>query len=322
MAGPEPNTWILIGYPSDRLYRSCANASSPAACNWLVPATADNPNQLCVSCRLNRTIPDLSIDKNRLNWHSIELAKRQLVSGLLCLGLPVKSRVCEDPQAGLAFDFLGDTADGKRVMTGHCQGIITLNIEEADPATRERTRQQLHEPYRTVLGHLRHEAGHYYWDRLVNGSLWLDRFRDAFGDERQDYTQALARHYREGPPANWQTSYVTAYASAHPWEDWAETWAHYLHIVDTLEIASSFRLDINSVEMPFEAFGQDVLPQPEKRFLDFLNSWIRFTAVLNEFSRSMGLVDFYPFVLSRSSVRKLHFVHTLIESVGRKVLAA
>jgi hypothetical protein len=190
-----------------------------------------------------------------------------------------------------------------------------LNIEEADDATRERVRERMHEPYRTVLGHLRHEVGHYYWDRLVDGTPCLDAFRELFGDERRDYAEALERHYRQGPPAEWQNCYVSAYASSHPWEDWAETWAHYLHIVDAVGTAFSFRLDIDSVEMPFEGFASDALVRPDKQFLKLLNSWARFTAVLNEFSRSMGLPDFYPFVLSKSAVKKVHFVHTLVESV-------
>jgi hypothetical protein len=170
-----------------------------------------------------------------------------------------------------------------------------------------------------LLGHLRHETGHYYWDRLIAGSTWLEPFRTLFGDETVDYAGALHNHYQQGPAANWQEHFVSAYASVHPWEDWAETWAHYLHLVDTLETASSFHLAIDAVELPFESFQTDSLAQPEApnavEFLDLLNSWGRVTVVLNELSRSMGLPDFYPFVLSRDAVAKLHFVHTLLTSV-------
>ena len=149
---------------------------------------------------------------------------------------------------GLAFDFLADPAtgspDGPQILTGHAQGLITINIAEADDAERERARQELGEPYRTLLGHFRHEVGHYYWERLVRDGLWLESFRPLFGDERQDYGTCLQTHHDEGPPSDWQERFVSGYASAHPWEDFAETWAHYLHIVDTLETAAAFALRI------------------------------------------------------------------------------
>jgi hypothetical protein len=91
-----------------------------------------------------------------------------------------------------------------------------------------------------LLGHFRHEVGHYFWDRLVaTDPHQLEEFRVLFGDDRQDYGEALKRHYDEGAPANWQDTYISMYATMHPWEDFAETWAHYLHIVDTLETAGA-----------------------------------------------------------------------------------
>ena len=319
IATVKANTMTIIGDEGGELFQYCSNNGSAASCNWLVKVEDEfNPQALCISCRLNRMIPNLTGQENRKNWHRIEHAKRRLVSTLLALGLPVKSRVGEDRKTGLAFDFLSDSADGPHVITGHSDGIITLNVAEADHATRESVREQMQEPYRTVLGHLRHEVGHYYWDRLVDGTSWLDGFRELFGDERQDYAAALEKYYKQGPSPDWQFSFVSSYATSHPWEDWAETWAHYLHIVDTLEIAFSFGLDIESVEMPFEAFGPEVLVKPDTRFLQYLNSWARFTAVLNEFSRSMGLLDFYPFVLSIGSVRKVHFVHMVVEAEWNK----
>lgn len=291
------------GVNREVLYRSCANLGSACGCNWLV---RDGDGELCISCRLNRFIPDLS-DPNRAEcWNKIELAKRRLISSLLALGLPVGPP--------LTFDFLATLPDGPVVTTGHMDGTITLNIEEADDATRERNRKQLHEPYRTLLGHLRHESGHYYWDRLVANSHWLAEFRELFGDEQEDYGQALQKHYAEGPKAGWEQTFVSAYAASHPWEDWAETWAHYLHMEDTLATAASFRLDVNSVEVriaPFSADGPS--GAPDEQFLAFVDNWVRLTAVLNELSRSMGLADFYPFVLSRTSVAKLHFVHRVIQ---------
>jgi hypothetical protein len=277
---------------------------------------AGNPRLLCIACRLNRTIPDLSSPENGMLWGRLEAAKRRLVSSLLALQLPVDSRVDQDPQRGLAFDFLRSLPGGPRVMTGHDGGIITINIEEADNAARERIREELHEPYRTLLGHLRHEVGHYYWDRLVAGSQWLEDFRKLFGDERQNYTAALQRNYQQGPAPGWNQQHVSAYASVHPWEDWAETWAHYLHMVDILDTSLSFGLDTRSLEMEIEPFGRDALFRPNdagaKRFLSFLNAWIELTAVLNELSRSMGHPDLYPFALPHPAVAKLHFIHLVV----------
>ena len=311
-------TWTLSGWLPLKVYRRCGNLETAAACNWLVEA--DDPHRLCQCCRLNRTIPDLSFKQNADDWNKIEIAKRRLVSALIALGLPVRSRVSEDTAQGLAFDFLHSLPGGPTVMTGHEYGIITLNVEEADDATRERHRQNLNEPYRTLLGHLRHEAGHYYWDRLIAGTLLLEDFRVLFGDETQDYAAALQRHYREGPPSDWPDRFVSAYASAHPWEDWAETWAHYMHINDTWDTALSFGVDVDA-GVEFVGFTQHALARPDlpgsAGFLDFLNSWTQLTAVMNELSRAMGLADFYPFVLSQRAVAKLHFVHTVISGAAR-----
>lgn len=319
--GPEPDTWVLIGARANQptLYRRCANLDSPAACNWLVrldPRTAAMP--LCISCRLNRTIPDLSVPGNDVLWNRVEVAKRRVVSLLVALGLPVASRVSEDPQRGLAFDFLRSPSGGPPVMTGHSDGLITLNIEEAEDAKREQMRAAMQEPYRTLVGHLRHEVGHYYWDRLIAGTAWLDDFRQLFGDEQQDYSAALRANYEQGPPPDWARRYVSAYASSHPWEDWAETWAHYLHMADTLGTALSFGLNKDSVDISIDPFQSDSLYRPEDpgaaRFLSFLNNWVELTAVLNELSRSMGQPDFYPFALPRAAVAKLHFIHLVVGS--------
>jgi hypothetical protein len=318
-SGSDPDTWHLASDTrAGGTYRRCANLESPAACNWLMPEADNegNPRRFCISCRLNRTIPDLSIAENGVLWGRLEGAKRRLVSSLLALGLPVESRVDQNPEHGLAFDFLRSPQNGPRVLTGHSNGIITVNIEEADHAERERIREEMQEQYRTLLGHLRHETGHYYWDRLIAGSRWMDDFHELFGDEQQDYAAALQRNYEQGPTPGWDQRHVSAYASTHPWEDWAETWAHYLHMVDTLDTALSFGLDTRRLEMEIDPFGRDVLFRPNepgaKRFLSFLNAWISLSAVLNELSRSMGQPDLYPFALPRPAVSKLHFVHLVI----------
>jgi len=315
--GKEANTWSLAGQEdSAPAWRRCANFDSPAGCNWLVPVT--DAETLCVSCRLNRTIPNLDDEDNRRWWRVIENAKRRLVSQLLGLGLPVKSKVCEDAERGVMFDFLRSPKDGPRVMTSHGDGLITLNVEEADDAKREKIRQDLREPYRTLLGHFRHEVGHYYWDRLVADTSWHEKFRALFGDEREDYAAALKRNYEQGPPPDWAERHISTYASVHPWEDWAECWAHYLHVVDSLDTALGFGLRGEDVEAAVEPFSVKDLHDPEapdaKRVILLINSWVQLTTVLNELARSMGQPDFYPFVMNRTVVRKLHFIQLVVKA--------
>jgi hypothetical protein len=307
-----PGRWRV---PDDsREYRRCANLETAAGCNWLLEA--GDPLDLCVACRLNRTIPNLEDADNRRYWAAIENAKRRLVSELVSLGLPVKSKTGEDPERGVMFDFLRSPPGGPRVLTGHAGGLITLNVEEADDAVREKTRHDLREPYRTLLGHFRHEIGHYYWDRLVWDSKWLEPFRRLFGDERADYAAALKANYENGPPPDWASRFISAYASTHPWEDWAETWAHYLHVVDSLGTALGFGLAADDLEAHAVPFTRGDLYAPDDpdadRFLDLLNGWIEMTMVLNELARSMGQPDFYPFVMSRPVVSKLQFVHLVV----------
>ncbi len=320
--GPYAGTWQLTGshVPENHraVYRRCANVTTAAACNWLVRVDFQeerNRQEYCLSCRLNCTIPDMSVPENALLWRRIEDAKRRVVSALAALGLPVASRI-EDPERGLAFNFLQSPVNAPRVLTGHEKGLITLNIEEADDVKREQIRTSMHEPYRTLVGHIRHEVGHYYWDRLVAKTSWLDRFRKLFGDERVDYNAALQKNYRQGPEPGWASRYISSYASIHPWEDWAETWAHYMHMGDTLGTALSFGIKPDSIAMPFDCFGPQALCDTERadseRFLSFLNSWLKLTAVMNELCRSMGQPDFYPFALPGAAVTKLHFVHLVV----------
>lgn len=317
---PGPHLQIWTAESGTALLKHCGNREMPARCNWML--AADDPNHLCIACRLNRTIPNLEDADNARYWGRIEIAKRRLVSELLALGLPVKSKISEDAEHGLMFDFLRSPPKGPRVMTGHAGGLITLNVEEADDAMREKLRHELREPYRTLLGHFRHEVGHYYWDRLIWDSPWLEPFRRLFGDERADYAAALRTNYEKGPPADWSDRYISSYASAHPWEDWAETWAHYLHVIDSLGTALGFGLDAEDIEGAIEPFARDALYAPDapgaEAFLALLNSWIEITMVLNELARSMGQPDFYPFVMSRPMAAKLHFVHLVVQGAGSK----
>ncbi|RYZ05405.1 MAG: hypothetical protein EOO24_12420 [Comamonadaceae bacterium] len=317
--------YTVFGDGQGRQYRRCSNFSGASRCNWMVPVPREGDDAsfttvglaagFCLSCSTTRTIPDLSIEANGELWAKLELAKRRLISQLLALGLPVITRH-EDPVHGLAFDFLSNLPGGPRVLTGHEDGVITLNAEEAEDAVRERIRAEMREPYRTLVGHFRHEIGHFYWDQLVFPTHWLDDYRTMFGDERADYAAALRTHYENGPPADWRDRFVTSYASSHPWEDWAETWAHYLHMADTADTALSFGVDAANVELASDLFEPEDLWQPTHpdalKFLDFLNGWVRLTNVLNELSRSMGQPDFYPFVLPRAAVGKLQFIHQLV----------
>lgn len=299
-------------------YRRCERLLGPSACNWLIDVAADGAFTQCRCCRLDRMLPDLSLADNALWFARIGLAKRRLVSQLIALGLPVQSKVTEDPARGLAFDLLRSLPGGPAVVTGHAEGVITLDIEEADDAVREHRRSALFEPYRTLLGHLRHESGHYYWQRLVADGVWLAPFRQAFGDDQQDYAGALQRHYGPTSASDWRFNHVSAYAACHPWEDWAETWAHYLHLRDTLDTARSFGLDGSRVELSYERFDANQLGGPDdatqRSFAHLLDGWMELTGVLNELSRSMGTPDFYPFVLSIGAVRKLLFVHRVVSA--------
>lgn len=305
----------LVTTSERRAVRFCANAAYDA-CNWLL--ADEDPNPYCRACRHNRTVPDLSGAKNVALWRKLEDAKHRLIDELIALGIPPKNKA-EDEATGLAFDLLDADAsvpDSPPIMTGHADGVITLVLHEADDAIRERIRTELGESYRSPLGHMRHEIGHYYFDRLVAvDERALNGFRWIFGDETQDYGEALKRHYASGPPANWQERHVSAYATAHPWEDFAETFAHYLHIVDTLETAHAFGLSVRP-----RAGGPDVAAQIDRPPLRMetiealIALWLPLTYAVNSLNRSMGQPDLYPFVLAPAVIDKLGFVHGLIHS--------
>lgn len=293
-------------------YRLCRNSLDYGVCNWAVPVEDDNP--LCECCRFNDVIPDLSKPQNLVAWHALETSKRRLFRTLHTLELPIESRA-ERPENGLMFSFKEDAPDGsEKVFTGHNDGEITINVAEADDPFREKLRKQLGEGYRTVLGHFRHEIGHYYWDRLVKDSPWLAACRALFGDETVDYQESVKHHYANPPPSDWPLHYVSSYATMHPWEDWAETWAHYLHMIDTLETARGYGLVLRP--KPVGGTAQTALKARNIDFEDFddlLHGWVPLTVALNSLNRSMGLIDPYPFVLSADVIEKLRFVHDVIE---------
>jgi hypothetical protein len=289
--------------------------------------SADDPSPRCRACRLNAVIPDLDDPVNLTYWKRIEQAKRRLIYTLLELELPLVGKD-EDPDRGLAFRFIAESkhpvVGEKKVMTGHASGTITVNVAEANPAVREKLREELEEDYRTLLGHFRHEIGHYYWSVLVAGDpVKLARFRALFGDERDDYADALRRHYANGPPADWAERHISAYASTHPWEDWAECWAHYLHMVDTVDTA---------LDMGFTPTGVDVgalshliqraeqpAPNGHDHFDGLLSAWFSLSVTLNALNRSMGLRDAYPFVLGPVVVDKLRLVHDVVTATPHHV---
>lgn len=301
-------------------YRFCANRSH-GVCNWLIPS--DNPEQLCLCCRTNRIIPDLSDQVCNERWHKIELAKHRLFYSLLRLGLDVPNKI-DDPAAGLSFSFLADSSN-MRVMTGHEDGVITLNIVEADCVERERARADMHEPYRTLLGHFRHEIAHYYWDRLVRdrGRVW--ECRAVFGDESIHYAAALQRYYAGNVPDDWRERHVSQYAAAHPWEDFAETFAHHLHMIDTLETAAVFGVHIQPKTRQRGILETAINFDPYRvpSFKDVIRAWGPLTVAMNSINRSMGQPDLYPFTLGPGVINKLAYIHHLLvdEAMPRQAAA-
>ena len=307
---PNDQWYVAWKGVSGKTYRPCANSKN-GVCNWLVPA--DDPNAWCLACRLNEIIPDLTQAGNLARWAKLELAKRRCIYTFLRLGLPVANSP-DNTQPSLKFKFLEDKPNSP-VKTGHENGVVTVNVAEADEDERERRRVNLNEPYRTLVGHFRHESGHYFWDRLIANSPHLPRFRELFGDETASYNTALETYYKQGPAADWGSKTVTPYASSHPWGDWAETWAHYLHIVDTLETAASFRLSIHE-NVPTKPGS--ITYRADMNFDKLLAEWTPLTCALNTINRSMGLSDLYPFIIPPPVVEKLRFIHRLIlENAGK-----
>ncbi len=306
---PKQNVWRALA--DGKSYRYCANAAYDV-CNWLIPAAL--PDAYCAACRPNRMIPDLSLADNLGKWRALELAKHRLFYTLLQLRLPVETQA-ESP-AGLAFQFLADVVPtGTSVMTGHADGVITINLAEADNSEREHRRHQMGELYRTLLGHFRHEIGHYYWDRLIADTPHLDEFRRVFGDERRDYDLALQDYYANGAPSDWSEHFISAYASAHPWEDFAETWAHYFHMIDTLETAHFAGLAV-SPKLP-QSPGAVFDFHPRDTDMEHLvEAWLALTFAVNSINRSMGLHDLYPFVLGPQAVAKLKFIQQLTRTMS------
>lgn len=287
-----PNQWYDR---QGQFYQHCYNRVAHRACNWLIrAAAAENDQALCLGCSMNGTIPNLAMQQTRTLWQRMERAKRRLLYGLLRLQLPLTA-------PPLTFHFLQDQRSNplvaaEHINTGHYQGHITINLLEADDVERESARVAFLEANRTLLGHFRHESGHYYWLQLIDAAQRTEAFRALFGDERTNYQAALAAHHANGPPVQWQESYVSAYASTHPHEDWAETWGHYLHIIDALESA-----EVNGL-----------LADNAGDFSTWIDQWLELSVALNEVNRSIGVDDAYPFALTDLVVEKLQFIHSVV----------
>jgi len=294
----------------------CANNNDYAICNWLVPATGGP--LLCLACRHNRTIPDLTGQNVPARWAKVEAAKRRLFHTLLHLKLPAETMAEAQTKGtcpGLAFDFLYDPAGEQSghplITTGHEAGVITLNLLEADDVQREKMRTSLGEPYRTLLGHFRHEVGHYYFSRLIEGRPEIENFRLTFGDERISYEEAKQKHYSQGG-SGWSSNYVSSYASMHPWEDFAETFAHLLHIIDALATIDSFGLRMT--EWPDAAEHHAIDFDPYRATTDqLIGKWGPFAFAANAINRAMGQPDLYPFQLPDAVVAKLDFINRLVQ---------
>ncbi|MDN4502361.1 putative zinc-binding metallopeptidase [Alteromonadaceae bacterium BrNp21-10] len=330
----ESGEYFKSADPSIR-YQKCANNENYKVCNGMVNLStfgpvADNEEALCFACRFNETIPDLSIVEHIPLWNKMEIAKRRALYTLKALSLPL-ANIAQNPEGGLSFDFTTDRdvndnfvsqlTGQDAVFTGHDCGHITINLAEADDVARSKTKQAMGEHYRTLLGHFRHELGHYYFDVLIAGSPKKHALcKKYFGDDELDYQEALKKHYKNGAPENWRDNFISEYATMHPYEDWAETWAHYMHIMDTLETAKNFSItgSITGNTQAMEEVGELNLPQDGHFFSaqtsidSILDTWMDFAVILNSLNRSMGMNDAYPFVLTQPVRTKLSFIHHAI----------
>lgn len=312
----------IVGDPGAGWWRRCINTAT-LGCNWLLPDEVDG--DLCESCELTRTLPDPSDPDSHDALTVTEAAKRRLVHQLRSLALPIVSRSV-DPEFGLAFDLLSSRE--APVTTGHADGVITIDLAESNDAHREWLRATMGESYRTMLGHLRHEIGHYYWMVFTRDPEVLERVRALFGDDRADYAAALDRHYNQGPPPGWEDHHVSNYASTHPWEDWAETFAHYLHIRDTLQTAAAYGVFVQGPAQlrdgPAAALFRSDPAHAEAvdSFGRIMDDWVPLTYALNEINRSMGKRPLYPFVLRPNVVDKLSLVHDLCLRAAAAATAA
>jgi hypothetical protein len=306
--------WIAPKYPG-KTFVFCANAEF-GACNWLLERVPGG-DPYCRACRHNELVPAIEDAQNLIRWQTIERAKKRLIYSLLRLHLPLATRN-EDVVHGLSFRFMAEAIAPSPVLTGHQGGVVTVALSEADDAAREYRRTQFNEPYRTLLGHFRHEIGHYYWDLLVANSPRYDEFRRLFGDNTVPYEPALQTYYSQGAPVDWQQTHISPYATAHPWEDFAETFAHYLHLVDTTEMAAAFgvRLDPRADDSGVLTARINFDPYRVKTIGELIDAWVPLASLLNNLNRAVGQHDAYPFILTPVVIEKLGFIQSLVREAG------
>ena len=314
ISSPFPTYSNPLPTLTGRTFKPCSGRTTAHQCNWMINAT--DPATQCLSCSLTRTTPDLTRPGATDRWAGAERAKRQTIGQLLRLRLPVRSRHAH--LDGVWFDFLEPLPGGPAIFTGHVDGLITLNLNEADPARRAAIQEQMGEHYRTLAGHLRHELAHYYWQLFSRDPVWLGQCRTVFGDDRQDYNQALASYHQRGPAPDWATRFISAYASSHPWEDWAETFAHYLHMEEALHTARWLGLDLRRLHLRVDSFDRTALqpdraPALDQLFLDAIDRWVLLSLTANELNAALGHPLAYPFVLNPAIVAKLHTVHQSLQ---------
>lgn len=331
---PETGQYFKAASPKTR-YQKCDNHAQYHTCNGMVNLNTFKPSKnegevLCFACRFNNIIPDLSIEEHIPLWRKMESAKRRALYTLKAFSLPLEN-IEQNPEGGLSFDFTTDRDvndhfasklhNQKAVFTGHDSGHITINLAEADDVARSHTKHAMGERYRTLLGHFRHELGHYYFDKLILGSAKKHALcKQYFGDDELDYQEALNTHYENGAPQNWRTEYISEYATMHPYEDWAETWSHYMHIMDTLETAKNFSITGSIKGSAEETEEVEALQLPQETYFfssqtsitSILDTWTDFSVILNSLNRSMGMSDAYPFVLTEPVRTKLSFIHHAI----------
>ena len=304
----DPGRPSLISDRENMEYKYCKN-NGHHVCNWILEK--DDPVDYCRACQLNRTIPNLSDGTNFLKWKNLERAKHRLIYQLQKIGLHLVSKMNDDK--GLCFDFIAKRQN-PNIMTGHANGVITILLREADSVFREQIRTQLQEPYRTLIGHLRHEVGHYFWQQLVfpNKNI-LKNCRAIFGNDEMNYGDSLQHYYKHGAPEDWQVSFISKYATSHPWEDFAETWAHYLHIMDLAETAHFFGLRVNPPEMSDEMKTEVTIdPYSVEEFRTVVATCVPLSFAVNSMNRSMGIPDVYPFVITPVVIEKMSFIHELL----------
>lgn len=306
----DPASELLLSDREQIEYKFCKN-NEHNVCNWLIEK--NDSQEYCSACQHNRIIPDLSNKNNFLRWENLEVAKHRLIYQLQKLGLKLQSKLTHED--GFCFDFIAKQ-NNPNIMTGHANGVITILIREADSVFREQARVDLQEQYRTIIGHLRHEIGHYFWDRLIyTNPNRLHEFRDLFGDEQINYGDALQAYYKQGAPTNWQQSFISEYASSHPWEDWAETWAHYLHIMDMVETSHCFGLKVKPTDiLKGEKTKVTIDPYTIEDFEIIVQTCVPLSFAVNSINRAMGIPDIYPFVITQAVVKKMTFIHNLLYS--------